>query len=142
MAHPERPSMLDVWVNLAKDLALRSTCSRLQVGAVVVSADLKIIYSYGYNGNYRGGPNECDRPEEVGNCGCIHAEDNASRYSLGKGDNMVLIATVVPCLTCSKRIINDGKIWKVIYLQDYRSEEGKNLLENNGIFVLKYGQGI
>ena len=54
----------------------RSTCKRLQVGCVIASEDYRKILAMGYNGNASGLPNECDS-EEVGKCGCLHAEENA-----------------------------------------------------------------
>jgi dCMP deaminase len=137
-----RPTMLDVWIELAQLLARRSTCSRRHVGAVVVSSNMKSIYGYGYNGNYAGGPNGCDRPEASGNCGCIHAEDNAFTNSIGKDKNMVMISLVVPCPTCAKRIVNEGGIKTVYYTTDYHTNEGIVILENSGIKVIKYEQGI
>src|SRR5579872_6679531 len=75
--NPEkRPSFPAIYLDLARTLAARSTCKRLQVGTVITSTDFRKVLAVGYNGNATGLPNTCDR-EEPGNCGCLHSEENA-----------------------------------------------------------------
>ena len=112
----------------------KSTCDRLKVGAVVCDKDLKTIHSYGYNGNYSGGPNKCDNPEE-GNCSDIHAEINALiKPNREKGE--IMFITDSPCLMCAKSIINAG-IKKVYYLREYRDSSGLKLLKKANVGVVK-----
>ena len=73
----ERPSFESVYMDFAKAIAHRSTCKRLQVGTVITSTDFRKVLAVGYNGNAAGLPNGCDR-DEVGNCGCLHSEENAA----------------------------------------------------------------
>ena len=47
-------------------------------------------------------------------------------------DKMTLYITAAPCIECSKLIIQAG-IKRVVYAEDYRSEEGLNLLRRVGI---------
>ena len=72
----ERPSFLEIYMDLAFSLARRSTCKRLHVGTVITTTDYRKVLSVGYNGNASGLANTCDR-DEKGNCGCLHSEENA-----------------------------------------------------------------
>lgn len=112
------------WVT---DCSLRSTCKRLQVGAIIFTHDLRRVLSYGYNGNYAGGKNKCDSIEE-GACGCVHAEINAL-ISCRNEPDMVMFTTDSPCLNCAKCILNAG-VKKVYYIRDYRNKEGIKLLKS------------
>ena len=78
-----RPSFHNIYMRLAELMSERSTClrtngigRRVQVGCAIVSADFRRVFSVGYNGNAAGLPNQCDS-DQVGACGCIHAETNA-----------------------------------------------------------------
>ena len=135
MENHTRISFPEIYMKLAFDLANRSTCSRLQVGAVIVSEDFSRVYGIGYNGNAAGFPNECDS-DQPGNCGCLHAEDNAL-LKTGGGPEVIKIAFVThqPCLYCAKRMINKGGIKKVFYCNSYRSTDGINMLREAGIDV-------
>jgi dCMP deaminase len=129
-------------MNFAFDLAKRSTCHRLQVGAVVVSSDYTHVFGIGYNGNATGLPNRCDG-DTPGQCGCLHAEENAlSKTNNGKEINKYLFTTHRPCSYCAKRIINKGGIEKVFYSLKYRSEVGVNLLKDSGIEVFCLEKGL
>ena len=133
----ERPSFINVFMKLADFLARRSTCSRLKVGAVVTSEHCDKVYGIGYNGNYAGGENKCDS-DEPGNCGCLHAEENALlKVSEDRNKPKIMFLTHAPCKMCAKRIINKGGFIRVYYRKDYRSEEGIELLANNGISIVK-----
>ena len=57
-----RISKRDYYLEIAKTVALRSTCLRRQYGAVIVKDD--IIIATGYNGAARGETNCCD----IGQC--------------------------------------------------------------------------
>lgn len=132
-----RPAFEYIYMNLAKDLSRRSTCKRNQVGCVITSIDYTHVYGVGYNGNAQGLPNTCDRPEEKGNCGCLHAEDNAMlKVSVSTHIPKVLFCTMQPCSYCAKRIINKGGFLKVFYANEYRLRDGINLLETAGIQVI------
>lgn len=133
-----RPSFSDIFMDLAKNLANRSTCSRKKVGCVISSIDYSQIYGIGYNGSYKGGPNYCDSTEP-GNCGCLHAEDNALlKTNVGSEVPKIMYITMIPCKTCAKRIINKGGFKTVYYLEEYRCLKGKDILEQSGIKVIKW----
>ncbi len=139
-------------MELAENLALRSHCTKAQVGAVLTK-DTRII-SIGYNGPPAGTHN-CD--EEFGDEGCprdskgscslaLHAEQNAILYASKNGvslENSTIYVTLSPCISCA-RIIYSMKIKKVIYLHSYAaykglaSDEGVDFLRKFGVEVEKY----
>lgn len=124
-------------MRLAYSLAARSTCKRLHVGAVVVSPDYSRVYGIGYNGNAQGMPNTCDS-DEPGNCGCLHAEDNALLKTNGGAEvPKIIFVTHAPCLYCAKRMINKGGVIQVYYAEQYRSDTGLVILKKAGISVSK-----
>ncbi|KKN88151.1 hypothetical protein LCGC14_0252230 [marine sediment metagenome] len=126
---------------VARLMARRATCARLKVGCVVADARLTAIYSIGYNGNYRGGPHACDR-EEPGNCGCLHAEDNALVKLRTEERGLVLFTTISPCTACAKRIVNQGNVETVWYQGRHRDEEaGVAILRAGGVEVRVLGSG-
>lgn len=123
--------MVQVMMDAAALVAQRSTCARAQVGVVIADITLHQILSFGYNGNWAGGPNECDGTGE-GACGCIHAEENAL-IKLASSFEARLFTTTSPCVYCAKRIINQGRIKHVYYAERYRDPSGLVLLGEAGI---------
>lgn len=105
-------------------LALRSTCTRLMVGATIVR-DNRIIAG-GYNGSVSGSVHCVDEGCYVidGHCvRTIHAEANALLQCAKFGvptENAVIYVTHFPCLQCCKQLIQAG-IKKVYYAADYRN---------------------
>jgi dCMP deaminase len=131
-----RPSWPETWMTTAWAIAQRSYDDRLKVGAIVVSSDNTQMLSVGYNGNYRGGPNEKES-QEPGQSGYIHAEINAllkCDFNFPKQKHMYV--THSPCKMCSKCIINAG-IVKVVYDVEYRDTSGLELMRSVGIEVVK-----
>ena len=122
-------------------LSLRSTCSRLSVGATIVKD--KRIVSGGYNGSIKGDEHCIDVGCKVveGHCvRTIHAEINAilqcSRFGVGT-EGATIYVTHFPCLNCTKSIIQAG-IKEICYANDYRNNEyARELLEKSGIIVRK-----
>jgi len=105
-------------------LALRSTCSRLAVGATIVR-DNRIIAA-GYNGSISGDEHCIEKGCYVVDNHCIrtiHAEVNAllqcAKYGTPTKD-ADLYVTHFPCLSCSKSIIQSG-IKNVYYASDYKN---------------------
>lgn len=113
-------------MNIAKEVATRSTCGRKHVGAVIVRD--KTILSTGYNGSIKG-LKHCD---EIG-CEMIeghcvrttHAEANAIVQSAKNGvsiNNAEIYVTASPCYNCFKLIANSG-IKAIYYDEFYRDEK-------------------
>jgi len=132
-----RPTFQHIYMQLAHALAARSTCSRLQVGAVITSVDFRKVLSIGYNGNATGFSNKCDR-EDPGNCGCLHAEDNAViNCDAPRFMEKIVFVTHMPCVMCAKRLINLGNVRAVYYAQDYRVTDSIEMLEKSRISTIK-----
>lgn len=121
-------------MEIAEVICMRSTCERLHVGALIVSEDFKNIRSFGYNGNYAGGPNVCDG-KGPGNCFCVHAEIN-SLIKPREHEDVVMFVSQSPCINCAKAIINAG-IRKVFYRYEYRDDSGLKLLKKAKVEVVR-----
>jgi len=133
-----RPAFSTIYMNLAVGLSARSTCRRLAVGCAIVSPDWRYVYGVGYNGNAAGLANDCDS-DEVGKCGCIHAETNAVvNCSTPRSFEKVVLVTHLPCVACAKLLINLGGVQKVYYLNDYRIRDSVAILEKVGIYVVQF----
>ena len=131
----DRPSFQAVYLELARTLAARSTCARLQVGTVITSTDYRKVLAIGYNGNAAGLHNGCDR-DEPGNCGCLHSEENAViNCDAPRFIEKYVFVTHLPCVACAKRLINLGNVKKVFYGEDYRVRDSLELLSSVGIAV-------
>ena len=105
-------------------LALRSTCTRLTVGATIVR-DKRIIAG-GYNGSITGGDHCIDKGCYVIDNHCvrtIHAEMNAllqcAKFGVPTAESEIYV-THFPCLQCCKAIIQAG-IKTVYYAEDYKN---------------------
>jgi dCMP deaminase len=136
-----RPSFEEIYLELARTLAHRSTCHRLSVGTVITSTDYRKVLAVGYNGNATGLPNRCDR-EEPGNCGCLHSEENAViNCDSPRSVEKIAFVTHLPCMACAKRLINLGNVRKVFYGEDYRLRDSIAVLESVGIEVAQIELG-
>lgn len=140
-----RPNWDDYFMDIAQVVAKRGNCSRRKVAAVIVNEHR--IISTGYNGTPRGITNCCDggcprcssdapSGENLGECICAHAEENAIVQAAYHGiavRDSILYCTLSPCLVCTKMIINAG-IKEVVYEQEYHfSEQARNLFAQAGI---------
>jgi dCMP deaminase len=152
MSKEIRPSFDDIYMELAVNLARRSHCGKMKVGAVI-TRETRIV-SLGYNGPPAGTHN-CDEewPEtgcarsERGGCSlALHAEENAILYAAKNKVTLeggTLYITLSPCLSCARTIFTMG-IKKVFYLNSYaeykgmESDEGIDFLRKFGVEVVKY----
>jgi len=113
----------EYFMNIAEQVATRSTCDRKHVGAVIVRD--RTILSTGYNGSLRGAPHcdEAGHDMENGHCvRTVHAEANAVAQAAKHGiqiDASEIYVTASPCLTCFKLLVNAG-ITKIYYKEFYR----------------------
>ncbi len=141
-----RPSFDHIYMELAKNLALRSHCVRAQVGAVLAK-DTRII-SLGYNGPPAGTHNcDVEWPTEgcprdsKGSCSlALHAEQNAILYASKNNvsvEGSTLYVTLSPCISCARVIYSTG-IKKVYFLESYAAY--KNISKDEGVdFLVKFG---
>jgi len=120
--------MADIW-------AQNSYCKRRKVGALLVKD--KMIISDGYNGTPSGFENVCEDENDKTKSYVLHAEANAITKVAKSGNNSLgatLYVTSSPCLECSKLIIQAG-IKRVVFTENYRLEDGINLLKRANIDV-------
>ncbi len=127
-----RPSKDEYYLNIAKEVAERSTCYRLKAGAIIVRNDQ--IISTGYIGAPRGTKDSLERGyclrdklkiphgQRYELCRSVHAEQNciinAARAGVSLlGGDMYIYASnpknkrdvdAFPCFICKKMIINAG----------------------------------
>lgn len=136
-----RISKNDYYLNIAREVANRSTCLRRKYGAVIVNNDQ--IIATGYNGSPRGEENCCDtglcerqrlgiKPgERYELCKSVHAEMNACLHAgrnAAMGGTMYLVGigvktgdtiTAEPCMMCS-RVIKQCGIERVVVSKEGR----------------------
>lgn len=124
----------------------RSTCLRRQVGAVIVK-DKKILAT-GYNG----APSGLSHCLEVGClrdelgipsgerhelCRGLHAEQNAIIQAAYHGvsiNGATLYCTNLPCIICTKMLINAG-IERVVYAEGYTDPLALQMWEESRVAV-------
>ena len=126
-----RPSKIEHYLNIAREVAQRSTCFRVKIGAVIVRDD--VIVATGYVGAPRKTKDCFERGECLRDklgiphghryelCRSVHAEQNAilnagragvsflggDMYIWGCDKNQNPI-DAFPCFICKKMIINAG----------------------------------
>ena len=147
-----RPSWDVYFMDIARLAAKRATCLRRRVGAVIVKD--RHLLSTGSNG----------APKNISHCqktGCLrerlriasgqrhelcrglHAEQNAiiqaALYGVGLR-GATLYCTNMPCVICSKMIINAG-IERVVLLDDYPDKMASAFLREAGIKISKVKKG-
>lgn len=126
--------MADIW-------AQNSHCKRRKVGALLVKD--KMIISDGYNGTPSGFENECEDEDNKTKTYVLHAEANAITKVAKSGNSSqdaTLYVTSSPCIECSKLIIQAG-IKRVVFTENYRLEDGINLLKRANIDVEQVDPG-
>jgi len=135
----KRPSKVDYYLEIAKQVCQRSTCLRRKFGAVIVNQSDKII-STGYNGAVRKAKDcyeigKCMREElkipkgqRYELCKSVHAEQNAvfgTDPSERRGATLYLYGQMAdgspsycePCMMC-KRTIVQAELSKVVARQE------------------------
>ena len=139
----DRASWETYFMNIAHEVATRSTCDRKHVGAVIVRE--KTILSTGYNGSVRG-MHHCDEiGHEMENGHCvrtIHAEANAVVQAARNGvriDKAEIYVTASPCYDCFKMIANAG-ISSIYYGEFYRDTRITSLAEQIGIELINLSE--
>ena len=121
----ERVSWETYFMNIAVEVATRSTCDRKHVGAVIVKD--KTILSTGYNGSIKGLPHCDEAGHEMVDGHCVrttHAEANVIVQGAKNGvkiNHAEIYITASPCYNCFKLIANAG-IKSIYFLEFYREE--------------------
>ena len=131
-----RISWENYFMNIAAEVATRSTCDRKHVGAVIVRE--KTILSTGYNGSIKGLPHCDEAGHEMVDGHCVrttHAEANAIVQAAKNGVEINLseiYVTASPCYSCFKLIANAG-IKTIYYKELYRDERINDRAKEAGI---------
>lgn len=113
-------------MGIANAVAVRGTCSRAKVGAIVVNND--VMVASGYNGAPRGA-RHCDHENggdmENGHCArAVHGETNAIANAARYGTAVVggtLYCTATPCYRCAPLVVQAG-IVRVVIGASYRPD--------------------
>ena len=122
---------------MATEWAKLSYCKRKQVGALIVKD--RMIISDGYNGTPSGFENRCEDDEGNTQWFVLHAEANAIlklARSTQSAKDATLYLTLSPCKECSKLILQAG-IKKLVYVDNYKDNDGIAFLRNHGIEILQ-----
>ena len=131
-----RISWENYFMNIAAEVATRSTCDRKHVGAVIVRE--KTILSTGYNGSIKGLPHCDEAGHEMVDGHCVrttHAEANAIVQAAKNGVEINLseiYVTASPCYSCFKLIANAG-IKTIYYKELYRDKRINDRAKEAGI---------
>lgn len=139
-----RPDWDTYFMEITHVVAKRSTCSRRQVGAILVKD--KHILATGYNG----APRKMAHCDEVGCmrdklqipsgerhelCRALHAEQNAIIQASVQGISIAgstLYCTMSPCSLCAKMLINAGVI-RVVFAGLYPDQMALDFFAEVGI---------
>ena len=136
MGNDKKQMLLDQrYLRMAMIWARNSYCKRRKVGALLVKE--KMIISDGYNGTPSGFENVCENENNQTKPYVLHAEANAITKvakSNNSSEGATLYVTSSPCLECAKLIIQAG-IKRVVFTENYRVEDGINLLKRADIEV-------
>ncbi len=139
-----RPTWDEYFMEIARQVATRSTCLRRHVGAIIVRD--KRILSTGYNGPPKG-LRHCDEVgclrEQLGIpsgqrqeiCRGLHAEQNAIIQAALHGVSVeggTVYVTHQPCITCAKMIINSG-IVRAVCASTYPDELSRGMLDEANV---------
>jgi len=146
----------EMYMKVAEAVALRGTCDRAYVGAVLVENGKNII-AMGYNGAPSGEPHCDDIGHLMVDGHCVrtqHAEENC----LSKVDSfavhglLTLYVTHYPCMKCTHELVrarmNGLPIVKIVYRNPYRSDGGTDasvreaLLKGAGIIIERLGEAV
>ncbi len=137
-AEDRRPTWDEYFMNIAHEVAKRSTCERAQVGAVIVRD--KRILTTGYNGSPRGLPHCSEVGCLMDNGHCVrtlHAEQNAIIQAALHGiitEGATIYVTHQPCFNCAKTIINAG-ISEIVYGREYQDDRSMDFLNQAGVQI-------
>jgi dCMP deaminase len=141
LAHTQRPSWDDYFMEIAHVVAKRSTCLSRQVGCVLVRE--RRILATGYNGPPQG-LEHCEilggclraqlgipRGQRQEVCRALHAEQNAiiqaAVHGVALSDQIVTYTLTQPCVTCAKMLIN-AHVTRIVYRDPYPDELAQEML--------------
>ena len=134
-----RPSLDDLYLQMAVLIATRGTCARRQVGCVLVDARGRVL-SMGYNVVPSGRPHCTDTPcpgagypsgDGLDKCQAIHAEQNAVVLLPDPWQVDTAYITVSPCHGCVKLLLATS-CRRIVALGTYAHSEAVEEWRANG----------
>lgn len=142
----ERPDWQEYFMGVAEWTAMRSTCNRLSVGAVIVK-DGRLVAA-GYNGSSTGEVHCLDHDCYMENGHClrtVHAEMNAIVNCAKQGveiDGAELYVTHYPCVRCMPLVVQSG-IRKIYYINDYKNHEfAQHVADAANVEIIKMNSSL
>ncbi len=144
-----RPTWDEYFMEITHLVAKRSTCLRRQVGAVLVKD--KNILATGYNGAPSGVAHCLDvgclreqlqvpSGERHELCRGLHGEQNAIIQAAKHGTSIegaTLYTTTMPCVICTKMIINSG-ITRIVYEEGYADRLAGEMIAESGVVIDRF----
>jgi dCMP deaminase len=140
-----------MFMDIAHVVAKRSTCARLNVGAVLTYNNR--IVSIGYNGQDPGEKHcvgaKCPSLHHAGACNTIHAEQNAIEHAHLKklkdsgieiDDSLHIYVTDSPCMNCAFEIADAG-VTAVFFSKAYRDVTPLTWLKTKNVSVFQVMPG-
>jgi dCMP deaminase len=118
----QRISRDQMWMMMAEVAAMRSTCRRLSVGAIIVDKRNNVV-AVGYNGPPSGEPHCTGDACGIPHCTrAKHAEENALGRILLPYSPLALTMYVTnsPCEHCWQKIVDRGVVGRVVFKNEYR----------------------
>jgi dCMP deaminase len=149
----QRPSWDKYFIEITRLVATRSTCLRRGVGALLVKD--RNILATGYNGA-PSGISHCSKTgclrerlnvpsgERHELCRGLHAEQNAIIQAARHGvniDGATLYCTTMPCVICTKMLINAG-IKRMVFDEGYADDLAREMIAESGIEVVHFQQDL
>ncbi len=145
----KRPTWDQYFTEITRLVSTRSTCIRRHVGAILVKD--RNILATGYNGVPSGISHCADAGcireqlnvpsgERHELCRGLHAEQNAIIQAAKHGvniDGATLYCTTMPCVICTKMLINAG-IKRVIFDDGYADELAIKMIAESGIDAVQF----
>jgi len=137
-----RPTWDEYFMATAVLISTRSSCERLNVGCVIVTAGeshKNRIVAAGYNGHLPGSPHT-SRMRDGHEQATVHAEQNAISDAARRGSSVegcTAYVTHYPCINCAKILASAG-IAKICYRLDYHNDPlVKPMLAEAGIQIVQ-----
>ena len=145
----KRPTKDEYYLDLAGSVSKRGTCTKVEIGAVIIRDDQ--VLASGYGGEPRGTKSShehgfCLRKKlgipsghRYEMCRSVHAEQNAiiqAAYHGASIKDATLFCTNMPCSICAKMIINAG-IRTIYYLSGYADVMSEAMRKEAGVDVPK-----
>lgn len=140
----ERLSKDEYFTEMASLVSQRATCARRRVGCVLVNSRGHVLAT-GYNGVPSGSVHCTDTPcagagfpsgQGLDHCEAVHAEQNALLQCRDIFDIETAYVTTMPCMTCTKLLLNTS-CQRIVYIESYPHSEATEFWRKNGRTIVQ-----